>query len=99
MGAVRKAKVQSRWVGEVARVAMGGERSVRAAASKVHPTITILAYMRIHGLTQSELAKRLGSNQPTVSLVLNGSVLPDSALRQAFQAVCWIPTAHWDRCW
>jgi hypothetical protein len=96
MGAVQKERAKDRWANEVARVAMGGRDAVKVAAPRAHPVITALAYMRIYGLTQVELAKQLGTTQKTVSLVLNGEVLPDSRLRRAFETVCWIPPARWD---
>jgi hypothetical protein len=97
MEAARKERVKVRWAAEVAKLTLGGREAVKAAAPRVHPTVTILAYMRIYGLTQADLAKRLGCSQPTVSDVLYGEFLPDSRLRRAFETVCWIPPAHWDK--
>jgi ribosome-binding protein aMBF1 (putative translation factor) len=92
-----KERIKAQRASEVTRLAQGGAEAIRAAASRVPPAVTILAYMRVHGLTQVDLAKRLGCSQSTVSDVLYGEFLPDSRLRRAFEAVCWIPTAHWDK--
>lgn len=99
MGELMRAAIASRCKKEVTEVLRGGEAGLRAAAARVHPTVTVLAYMQLNGLTQEQLASKLGTWQTIVSQVLDGSLLPNDRLREAFKAVCWIPVSHWDKGW
>jgi transcriptional regulator with XRE-family HTH domain len=58
-------------------------------ALRTYPNIT--AYLRATGMTQAELAQRLGRSQPFVSKLINGLTQPTlhEALRIA--TICRIP--------
>lgn len=97
-----KPKVADRYkvaVDKVVRDCVSGATTLRAVARVQHPTITILAYLRVEDIGQRELARRLGTSQATVSRLLDGSLVPDSQLRLLLQTVCWIPAELWDKPW
>jgi len=66
-----------------------------ALARTSNPITSLRVFMRVHGLSQEQMAKELRVSQSTLSLLMSGKREPSEELRERLSTMCEIPEYAW----